>query len=119
MQAGKDIETLARTTTPTVIPEGVMSDGGSGFVTNTISLPYFNYAICEVISKCAIFLVIEISIIVVSQIFPAKAIILMHFIDALSFCLTIFYCFGPVVYPVQNPCLDLAWSSNDCVFGCI
>lgn len=44
MQAGKDTETLDRTTTPTVVPAGVMSDGGTGFVTNTISLPYFNYA---------------------------------------------------------------------------
>jgi len=43
-QTGKDSETLARETTPTVVPQGVMSNGSGGFVQNTLSLPYFNYA---------------------------------------------------------------------------
>lgn len=44
MQAGKDSETLNRTVTPTVTPQGVMPDGNGGFTTNTLTLPYFNFA---------------------------------------------------------------------------
>ncbi len=44
MQAGKDSQTLDREITPTVLPEGVMSDGNGGYITNTISMPYFNFA---------------------------------------------------------------------------
>lgn len=43
-QTGKDSETLARETTPTVVPAGVMLNGSGEYVANTISLPYFNYA---------------------------------------------------------------------------